>query len=320
MTPALEVVFDLLLCATLLWLAWRSVAAPDVMRRVVVFLVFGLLMALVWARLGAPDLALAEAVIGAGVTSALLLGAGVARPAGDGRDTAGESRRTACGLPRALLALLCALAGTGLALVMYATVSTPAQAPPTTLLEEHALGNPVTAVLLDFRGHDTVLELVVLLVAFLGARVLSRRLEPVPVHAASSAVSSMLDQLLAMTTPVLLLVALYVLWAGSDAPGGAFQAGALLAGLGVMYSLAGRLPPLPHTPARARLLLVLGPGVFALFACLSLVWGHAPLTFPAQGVRVLALVIDTALMVSVAVTLVLLFLAAPGARFERGAP
>jgi energy-converting hydrogenase B subunit D len=34
-----------------------------------------LLMALVWARLAAPDIALAEAAIGAGVTGALLLDA-----------------------------------------------------------------------------------------------------------------------------------------------------------------------------------------------------------------------------------------------------
>jgi energy-converting hydrogenase B subunit D len=39
------------------------------------FIVFGLLMALAWARLDAPDIALAEAAIGAGLTGALLLDA-----------------------------------------------------------------------------------------------------------------------------------------------------------------------------------------------------------------------------------------------------
>jgi energy-converting hydrogenase B subunit D len=42
---------------------------------VVQFIVFGLLMALAWARLQAPDIALAEAAIGAGLTGALLLDA-----------------------------------------------------------------------------------------------------------------------------------------------------------------------------------------------------------------------------------------------------
>lgn len=68
-------VFDLLLAGTLLWSAWRTLAAPTPERAVILFIVFGLLMALVWARLSAPDIALAEAAIGAGLTGALLLDA-----------------------------------------------------------------------------------------------------------------------------------------------------------------------------------------------------------------------------------------------------
>ena len=44
-------------------------------RAVVMFIVFGLLLTLAWARLDAPDIALAEAAIGAGLTGALLLDA-----------------------------------------------------------------------------------------------------------------------------------------------------------------------------------------------------------------------------------------------------
>ena len=73
MTPALT--FDLLLIAALLWSAARALTTADVFRAVVLFIVFGLLMALAWARLGAPDIALAEAAIGAGLTGALLLDA-----------------------------------------------------------------------------------------------------------------------------------------------------------------------------------------------------------------------------------------------------
>jgi energy-converting hydrogenase B subunit D len=42
---------------------------------VVLFIAYGLIMALAWVRLGAPDLALAEAALGAGVTGALFLNA-----------------------------------------------------------------------------------------------------------------------------------------------------------------------------------------------------------------------------------------------------
>ena len=67
--------FDLLLGAGLLWLAWRLLACPDLFKAIVLFISFGLLMALAWVRLDAPDVALAEAAIGAGLTGALLLAA-----------------------------------------------------------------------------------------------------------------------------------------------------------------------------------------------------------------------------------------------------
>ena len=71
----LQSAFDVLLGSALLWLAWRVLASPDLFRAIVLFIAFGLLMALAWVRLDAPDIALAEAAIGAGLTGALLLAA-----------------------------------------------------------------------------------------------------------------------------------------------------------------------------------------------------------------------------------------------------
>jgi len=68
-----SLILDLLLVIALLWSALRSLMTRDLFRAVVLFIVFGLLMALVWARLHAPDIALAEAAIGAGLAGALLL-------------------------------------------------------------------------------------------------------------------------------------------------------------------------------------------------------------------------------------------------------
>jgi len=70
----LQWTFDVLLGFTLLWLAWRAVASPNLFRGIVLFIAFGLSMALAWVRLDAPDVALAEVAIGAGLTGALLLG------------------------------------------------------------------------------------------------------------------------------------------------------------------------------------------------------------------------------------------------------
>lgn len=78
-----DLAFDGLLAVSLLWSAWRTLSTPDIFRAVILFIVFGLLMTLAWARLAAPDIALAEAAIGAGLTGALLLDAiGVLRGGG----------------------------------------------------------------------------------------------------------------------------------------------------------------------------------------------------------------------------------------------
>lgn len=66
---------DLLIAVLLAWIAWRALAAPELFKAVVLFITFGLLMALAWVRLDAPDLALAEAAISAGLTGVLLLDA-----------------------------------------------------------------------------------------------------------------------------------------------------------------------------------------------------------------------------------------------------
>jgi len=71
----LQWTFDSLLGLGLLWLAWRTLASLDLFRAIVLFISFGLLMVLVWVRLNAPDVALAEAGIGAGLTGALLMAA-----------------------------------------------------------------------------------------------------------------------------------------------------------------------------------------------------------------------------------------------------
>lgn len=84
-----EPALDLALGAMLLWVAWRTVANADLYKAAILFIVFGLLLSLVWVRLNSPDIALAEAAIGAGLTGALLLDAvGQVRRR---RDTDGQS-------------------------------------------------------------------------------------------------------------------------------------------------------------------------------------------------------------------------------------
>ena len=62
--------------------------------------------------------------------------------------------------------------------------------------------------------------------------------------------------------PVALVMAAYLVWAGSDLPGGAFQAGTVLAG-GLMLAAMGGAIGLPRSDRPLlRAALVLGPLVF----------------------------------------------------------
>lgn len=75
MTAHLLIVFDIFLVFTLLWLAAQIMLTEDMFKAVVLFISFGLLMALAWVRMRAPDVALAEAALGAGITGPLFLAA-----------------------------------------------------------------------------------------------------------------------------------------------------------------------------------------------------------------------------------------------------
>ncbi|MBF0394943.1 MAG: DUF4040 domain-containing protein, partial [Alphaproteobacteria bacterium] len=72
----------------MIWLAWRAQAGPEPIGAALCFIVLGLLTILAWLRLGAPDVAIAEAAVGTGLTGVLLLEALAApRPERPGRST-----------------------------------------------------------------------------------------------------------------------------------------------------------------------------------------------------------------------------------------
>lgn len=72
---SVSLAFDVSLALALLGLTLGLLSSRDLFRAVILFVVFGFLMALAWVRLRAPDIALVEAAIGAGLTGALLLDA-----------------------------------------------------------------------------------------------------------------------------------------------------------------------------------------------------------------------------------------------------
>lgn len=180
-------------------------------------------------------------------------------------------------------------------------------------METAGVAHPVTAVLLNFRAYDTFLELGVLLLAVLGAWSLGRH-TPLPARPVPGPVMPGTVRLL---VPVSVVTGAYLLWAGSHAPGGAFQAGAVLGAGGVLWVLSRpRNLPAPPSPL-LRAGLAAGAALFLAVGISGLVAGHGFMGYPPQRADTLILVIETAATVSIALTLVALFLGGappPGGR------
>jgi multisubunit Na+/H+ antiporter MnhB subunit len=168
---------------------------------------------------------------------------------------------------------------------------------------ESGVSHPVTAVLLNFRAYDTLLELVVLLLAMIGTwSVGSAR------GCAGNPPGPLLRQLPRLLAPLMVLVAGYLLWAGAHAPGGAFQAGSLLGAVGILLCLSGRALPRWAEGLPVRLLAMVGVAVFALLgAGAAALPGGTPLGWPPDWAKALILGIELAAMLSIGVILAALF-------------
>jgi multisubunit Na+/H+ antiporter MnhB subunit len=304
--------FDALLCALLVAVALGAVLVRDLFAGVMFFVVYGLFVATAWVRLGAVDVALAEAAIGAGLTGVLLVRA-VARLRSPARPAAP---------PRSLqlvAALLCTLLFAALAAaVLWLPVRPGLTAGVQQALAATGVGNPVTAVLLNLRGYDTLLETVVLLSALLAVWSLAADgawggRPGLRDHARRDGMLASFGRLL---PPAGLLVGVHLFWAGADAPGGAFQAATVLSAVWLLAIMAGVARPAPVTSRSQRALLVAGPLVFLLVAMAALPFGGL-LVYPPAWAKALVLLVESSLTLSLAVTLGLLVMGPPVAAESR---
>lgn len=163
--------------------------------------------------------------------------------------------------------------------------------------------HPVTAVLLNFRGYDTLLEVAVLLIALLGVVAVA---QPMQHDQGQGDANPVLQTLARLLAPLLVLAAGYLLWAGGHRPGGAFQAAALLAGAVVLLRLAGLLPAWPRPDRVLRLGVVLG---FLVFLGVAVLGQGALLAYPPDLAGGLILLIEAGLTISLGLILAGLYLA-----------
>jgi len=227
-----------------------------------------------------------------------------------------------------LLILILSVMLSGLA---YAVLTLPSQAPGLSVwamanLDNSGVSNPVTAVLLNYRGYDTLLEMGVLLLALIGVWSLSDSLnkkrerrhslldavhfwsgskKPERRHALPGPVLDILARLL---VPLLILVAGYLLWVGAHAPGGAFQAGSVLGAAGVLLLLSDVHYESRFSGLSLRIALIMGLGMFVTVGLLLILIGRQLLEYPPAFAGSLILIIEAAATLSIGFTLAALFL------------
>ena len=305
---SLALAADAVLALLILGLALWTIAASQTYGAVVGFVAYGLLVALVWVRLGSVDVAMTEASLGSGLTGLLLLGAAAHLAPLE----AAERRGRPGPWLRLLVGTLCAAVTAGLAaVVLLLPEPAPTLGPA---VAEHLPGlgvkNPVTGVLLGYRAVDTLLESVVLVPALVA--VWSLATDPAwggrPASPGPKVPGSALTLLAQVLPPFGILVGVHLLWVGADAPGGKFQGAVVLAAMWVLVLVAGlrRPPALASRPL--RWLTVLGSLVFVAIG-LSGIWlAGAFLAYPEGLAKPLILVIEIVLTPSIAVILGLLLL------------
>ncbi|WP_366655577.1 hydrogenase subunit MbhD domain-containing protein [Fodinicurvata sp. EGI_FJ10296] len=328
--------FDIALASLLPVLAWAALAHPRIMAGVMLFISYGIILSLAWFRLDAPDIAVAEAAIGAGLTGVLLIGTlarlghiarspegATPRDAVDIDESAGRSERWAGGMAVLLLAL--GIGGVGLIgfaefTDLAVTGSAGVDSAGTLALaqtEATGLGNAVNAVLLSFRVLDTLLEKSILMIALLGVVLVGADGRPAAeapsaaqYHRVPRDSNAALGLLTTVILPVALVTAGYLVAIGADRPGGAFQGGTVAAAGLIVAVLSGRLR---HPAAGSRLVTATVSAAIAVLAAVLAIAsvvgpGFGGIPFIGGDQKVVIIAVEIALTVGIAVVLAALAL------------
>jgi multisubunit Na+/H+ antiporter MnhB subunit len=285
--------------------------------QVLAFLGLGVVVSLVWLRLGSVDVGLAEAALGSGILSAVLVILAAVPGASEAHRAQVQQQRAR--IPLWVSVTVGLVSGAALVFVIANVwLRTEQRLPQWESLLAPAMNalpveHGITGVLLSFRAYDTLLESAVLMFA----AILARSLMPNNNFAALTATQlNFLHQARALDfswayrliIPLLMLVGLWLLFAGTSQPGGAFQSGAVLAGMLIMLQLVGaRLDFLVRTWLTP--LAIIGVVVFILAAGIGLGWGATWFSWPSVGAYAVILTIETTLTIGIAIGLFMLYLA-----------
>lgn len=171
---------DFLLLFFLVVCAVVAIRMKDLLSAIMILGAYSLIMAVIWTRLNAVDVAFTEASVGAGITTMLLIAALSRTKRGE------DDSRKKSDLRRSLAALVVVIV-TG-AVLAYGTIDMPDFGDPNApanhhvapryiekSYEETGVENFVTAVLASYRGFDTLGETTVIFTAGICVVLLLRR-------------------------------------------------------------------------------------------------------------------------------------------------
>lgn len=284
--------------------AAAAVLAPRRLVSVVSFLVFGVLLSVLWALMGAPDVALAEAAIGTGVTGALFVTV-VTRSSGEAHGVEPAPRRQTVA---SLIAVAVMTGGLGAALVASAEQGAGRQQGLGDRVADDlaatGVEHPVTGVLLGFRSYDTLMEVIALVTAVLVVLAVPR--PQAGRGTAAGAPPAPLTWFVRILAPVLGLLSAWLLVAGSSRPGGAFQAGAVLAATLILAHVTDTLRLRPPSPA-TRAAVFTGAAAFLILAFVGVLTNGAWLATHATWAGPVTVLLESVLTVTIGVALALVY-------------
>ncbi|MDJ0941205.1 MAG: DUF4040 domain-containing protein [Woeseiaceae bacterium] len=260
--------FGVFLLTLLVITAVAIVRSENLFVAVMLMGIASLLIAANFFILDAADVALTEAAVGAGISTVLFLGAlSLTTP-----------REKASTMNKGLSIIVTVVAAL---VVIYATFDKPRFGDPEAPVHTHVapwylentpelidIPNVVTAVLASYRSYDTLGEVFVVFTAgigvlfLLGTGSVSRSLEEeteINLGLRHHLIPRVVGRLL---IPFILLFGLYVQFHGEYGPGGAFQAGAIIAAAMILYALLeGERHALEVLPQRVLLVMMAGGAI-----------------------------------------------------------
>ena len=172
--------------------------------------------------------------------------------------------------------------------------------------KEIGINSVVASILGSYRGYDTMLETLVILIGGIGVLLISQ---------ANMSVDNHSDKLITLMSrimfPVISLFALYIQFNGENTPGGGFQAGAIMATIFATYGLAnGKLLFLELVSLNAlKIIAISGVILFFSVGLLSFIMGGEFLNYNVTfGQHIGITIIELGVGIAVCATMLMIYI------------